>query len=252
MNRAEFRIVFELLTGYPPQAWQERLFHDHFATNDPATDLRRVIDLPTGLGKTMVMVIWLIAWAAKKLLPRRLIYVVDRRTVVDQATDIGSDLAFLFAPDNSDENEQVAKRNPKIVERKGQHAQALHDLRQNLGLGDGRLAVSTLRGQLADNREWSRDLSRPAMIIGTVDLVGSALLFSGYRSSYKRRPLEAGLLGQDSLLVLDEAHLSKPFEKLIRAVNDDGSFQKGREGFDHNVAGAPTGEPGTRGVGACR
>ena len=75
---------------------------------------------------------------------------------------------------------------------------------------------SILRGQLADNREWSRDPSRPAIIIGTVDLIGSALLFSGYRSSYKRRPLEAGLLGQDSLLVLDEAHLSKPFEKLVQ------------------------------------
>src|SRR5262249_24435495 len=42
-------------------------------------------------------------------------------------------------------------------------------------------------------------------------------------SSFKRRPLEAGLLGQDSLLVLDEAHLSRPFEKLIRAIGD---FQK--------------------------
>ncbi len=56
-----------------------------------------------------------------------------------------------------------------------------------------------------------------------MDLIGSGLLFSGYRSSYKRRPLEAGLLGQDSLLVLDEAHLSKPFEKLVCAI---GGFQK--------------------------
>ncbi len=86
-----------------------------------------------------------------------------------------------------------------------------------------RPAISTLRGQLADNREWSRDPSRAAIIIGTVDLIGSALLFSGYRSSYKRRPLEAGLLGQDSLLVLDEAHLSKPFEKLLGSVE---AFQK--------------------------
>ena len=214
MNESEFRTVFEQLTGNLPLRWQERLFHEHFATSD----LPCVIDLPTGLGKTMVMVIWLIAWTVNKLLPRRLVYVVDRRTVVDQATDIASDFAFLLAPDNPDENEQVAKRNPTIVERKRQHAQALYVLRQNLGFGDGRLAVSTLRGQLADNREWSRDPSRPAIIIGTVDLVGSALLFSGYRSGYKRRPLEAGLLGCDSLLVLDEAHLSKPFETLLRSI----------------------------------
>ena len=68
------------------------------------------------------------------------------------------------------------------------------------------------------------DPSRQAIIIGTVDLIGSALLFSGYRSSFKQRPLHAGLLGQDSLLVLDEAHLSKPFKKLVTSIC---SFQSG-------------------------
>jgi len=182
-----FNAAFEALTGHPPLSWQNRLYRDHFASGD----LPSVIDLPTGLGKTMVMAIWLIAWAKNKKLPRRLIYVVDRRTVVDQASDLAKKLR-----DNADT--------------------ALH-------LPD--LAISTLRGQLADNREWSRDPSRPAIIIGTVDLIGSALLFSGYRSGYKTKPLHAGLLGQDSLLVLDEAHLSKPFEKLITSIS---SFQSGQ------------------------
>ena len=204
MNKPEFRDVFEKLTGKKPLSWQERLFHEHFAKNG----IPRQLDLPTGLGKTMVMAIWLIAraWHPEKT-PTRLVYVVDRRTVVDQATDIASDFAFLLAPDNQDENKRVARHNPKLVERKQQHTQQLHELRQKLKLGDAHLAISTLRGQLADNREWSRDHSRPAIIIGTIDLIGSALLFSGYRSSYKRRPLDAGLLGQDSLLVLDEARL---------------------------------------------
>ena len=57
-------------------------------------------------------------------------------------------------------------------------------------------------------------------------MIGSRLLFSGYRSSYKLRPLDAGLLGQDTLLVLDEAHLSGPFEKLVRALGGDGAFQR--------------------------
>ena len=78
--------------------------------------------------------------------------------------------------------------------------------------------VSTLRGQMADNREWARDPSKTAVIIGTVDLIGSRLLFSGYRSSFKQRPLDAGLLGQDSLLILDEAHLSQPFSKLLESI----------------------------------
>ena len=181
----EFCVRFQSLTGYAPMRWQERLYQSHFAKND----VPGVIDIPTGLGKTSVMAIWLIAREANAKLPRRLIYVVDRRTVVDQATDLAKKLVKNW-------NEK------KIFD------------------GDPP-AISTLRGQLADNREWSRDPSRQAIIIGTVDLIGSALLFSGYRSSYKRRPLEAGLLGQDSLLVLDEAHLSKPFEKLLRIDRGD-------------------------------
>lgn len=191
MANSEFDRRFEELTGNAPLEWQRRLYHECFATGR----LPPVIDLPTGLGKTMVIVIWLVARELHPdRVPTRLIYVVDRRTVVDQATD----LAF-----------QVVKN------WRGQKG------------GRGKPpAISTLRGQLADNRQWSTDLSRPAIIIGTVDLIGSALLFSGYRSSSKRRPLEAGLLGQDSLLVLDEAHLSKPFEKLIRAIT---AFQHGND-----------------------
>lgn len=181
MTEAEFDSRFDQLTGRLPLSWQRRLFRDHFASGE----LPSVIDVPTGLGKTMVMAIWLIARETNRQLPRRLIYVVDRRTVVDQATDLAIEL---------------------------QSKLALHN-----GVP---LAISTLRGQLADNHEWSRDPSHPAIIIGTVDLIGSALLFSGYRSGFKRRPLEAGLLGCDSLVVLDEAHLSKPFEKLLGAIGN--------------------------------
>jgi CRISPR-associated endonuclease/helicase Cas3 len=178
----EFERCFKALTAHAPMKWQKRLFDQIRAGDVPS-----VIDLPTGLGKTMIIAIWLVARMENTKLPRRLIYVVDRRTVVDQATDVATDLQEF--------------------------------------VGKSQVAVSALRGQLADNREWSRDPSLPAIIIGTVDLIGSALLFSGYRSSYKRRPLEAGLLGQDSLLVLDEAHLSKPFEKLVESITQFQSNQ---------------------------
>src|SRR5579872_6068584 len=89
----KFPSYFQSLTGNPPLSWQGRLYHQHFALNN----LPEVIDLPTGLGKTMVMAIWLIARATNPSFPRRLIYVVDRRTVVDQATDLANDFAFLLA-----------------------------------------------------------------------------------------------------------------------------------------------------------
>jgi CRISPR-associated endonuclease/helicase Cas3 len=180
--------------GYEPLHWQRRLF-ERFCEND----IPSYCDLPTGLGKTSVLHLWLIArlWQLQAgqpaRLPRRLVYVVDRRTVVDQATVVA---------------EQIRKN----LER--------------LNSSETGLTVSTLRGKFADNRDWAVDPSKPAIIIGTVDMIGSRLLFSGYRSSYKQRPLEAGLLGQDTLLVLDEAHLSTPFEKLVRALGDGGRFQK--------------------------
>lgn len=191
----DFAERFRQLTGHEPLKWQTRLYKRFVAESE----LPKLIDLPTGLGKTMVMAIWLIARAeTPEKIPTRLIYVVDRRTVVDQATDLAMSIR-----DNAE---------------------------ATLGLD---IAISTLRGQLADNREWSQDPTRPAIIIGTVDLIGSALLFSGYRSSYKRRPLEAGLLGQDALLVLDEAHLSKPFDKLLGSI----------EHFSSRGAAIPSAKP---------
>ena len=190
----EFEEMFERLTDYEPMRWQCRLYQQWLAG-----DIKPAIDLPTGMGKTSVMAIWFIARAIQSrnnsphLLPTRFVYVVDRRTVVDQATTL---------------------------------AEAIKEKAQSAGLEPP--AVSTLRGQFADNREWTRDPSKPAIIVGTVDMIGSRLLFSGYRSSYKQRPLDAGLLGQDSLLILDETHLSEPFAKLVRDIGRDGPFQQGR------------------------
>lgn len=168
--------------------WQEALLEKMAQGEVPEH-----LDIPTGLGKTSVMAIWLLARASGANLPRRLVYVVDRRAVVDQATDEALRLrAFI-------------DREPAV--------------RTALGLRtDQSLPISTLRGQYVDNREWLEDPSTSAIIVGTVDMVGSRLLFEGYGVSRKMRPYHAGLLGADTLLVLDEAHLVPPFEHLLRAV----------------------------------
>lgn len=79
---------FEHLTGHAPFRWQERLFA-RFA----AGDLPGAIDLPTGLGKTSVMAIWLLARAVNQKLPRRLVYVVECQRMIEQAKRDATTLA---------------------------------------------------------------------------------------------------------------------------------------------------------------
>jgi CRISPR-associated endonuclease/helicase Cas3 len=201
-----FNMGFLALTGYAPLAWQKRLFFDMFGSKIP-----EVVDLPTGLGKTSVIAIWLLALSAQAVegsvsLPRRLVYVVDRRTVVDQSTDVAIGIRNALLVDN-----------PRPIVEK-----ILEPLRSLAVDSDPPLAISTLRGQFIDNRDWRADPARPSIVVGTVDMIGSRLLFSGYGVSRKMRPYHAGLLGADALVVLDEAHLVPPFEKLLEAIETGG------------------------------
>jgi CRISPR-associated endonuclease/helicase Cas3 len=201
-----FQSQFTALTGYPPYPWQEKLFELFIRGTFPPD-----INLPTGSGKTSLIPIWLLALAhqasAKSeaiTIPRRLVWVVNRRVVVDQATD---------------EAEEIRKR---LADTAGLPAlnsvrKALRDISLNQD-GTETIAISTLRGEKEDNREWSDDPSRPAIIVGTVDMIGSRLLFSGYGDGPYWRAHHAGLLGQDTLIVNDEAHLTRPFADLLTAI----------------------------------
>lgn len=178
MNIDRFRDQFAALTGFSPMRWQQRLFR-RFLDGD----LPSAVDLPTGLGKTAVMAIWHLALDAGADLPRRLVYVVDRRAVVDQATAEAEKIRSRLAPDA--------------------------------------LRLSTLRGRHVDNRDWLADPAARAIIVGTVDMIGSRLLFNGYGVSPKSRSYQAGLLGADTLVLLDEAHLCAPFESLLDSIASD-------------------------------
>ena len=200
-----FRELFQQLTDHDPFNWQEKLFEKFITGEFPDA-----CDIPTGLGKTHVMTIWLIAlaWWLKqpvRKLPLRLVYVVDRRVIVDQATDEAMNLQGRLMKALADETNPL-------------HELALTFRDASMKGGESVLALSTLRGQKADNREWCLDPSRPAIIIGTVDMIGSRQLFSGYgKVGINHRSLQAGLLGQDSLVVIDEAHLSPCF---VETQND--------------------------------
>ena len=211
-DKTFFRDSFHALTGHRPFPWQERLYETF-----KHGDIVRSASLPTATGKTSVMPIWVIAlsWQAQQVpahvsLPRRLIWVVNRRVVVDQATEEAAQLSErIIHPEQAAEEEHYVLRSLR---------DALARLSILGELGEAPLAVSTLRGELADNEEWKLDPSRPAIIIGTVDMVGSRLLFSGYGDGLWKRPQHAGLLGQDVLIVHDEAHLTPTFRALLEGI----------------------------------
>lgn len=196
-----FASHFSSLTGHEPFPWQRALYAEFASGRFP-----KVCDIPTGLGKTSIMAAWLLALAhhaarrSTSGFPRRLVYVVNRRTVVDQAT-------------------REAERIREALTSKhelGDIAAALGSLAARAS--EAPLAISTLRGQFADNAEWRDDPARAAIVVGTVDMIGSRLLFSGYGRGFKSRPLHAAFLGQDSLLVHDEAHLEPAFQQLVTTI----------------------------------
>jgi CRISPR-associated endonuclease/helicase Cas3 len=93
------------------------------------------------------MAIWVIARAQagrEGRLPRRLVYVVDRRVVVDQASAEAMRIAETLAPDGDP---------------------VMRDMRTRLGLSSEQgLAISTLRGGKADDHTWSYDPAAPASL----------------------------------------------------------------------------------------
>jgi CRISPR-associated endonuclease/helicase Cas3 len=192
-----FETEFFALTGYTPYPWQCALFDSFMRGVIPQN-----VNLPTGAGKTSVIVIWLLAFIKNPALPRRMVYVVDRRSVVDQATAVVEKMVTNLSPEVN-------------------NALKAYTLEDEASLG-----VSTLRGEFVDNGEWIRLPFRPAVLVGTVDMVGSRLLFSGYGDGAYSRPKHAGLLGNDTIVIFDECHLVPAFETLLRNIGNAGGKLK--------------------------
>jgi len=201
-----------LRSPYKPMRWMRRLFLRLVSADPPS-----LIDLPTGTGKTDLIVVWLIAlgWfglsrTARSAVPRRLVWVVNRRVLVQQAYELSEKLSMKFAaPESSAPNEDV-----NVTELRQALAKLCRENTENV------FRVVQLRGQLVDDREWSLDPTIPQLIIGTVDQIGSRLLFQGYGLGKWSRPLHAAILGVDAWICLDEAHLVPAFAMTLRQVTE--------------------------------
>ncbi|MDA8020490.1 MAG: type I-U CRISPR-associated helicase/endonuclease Cas3 [Thermoanaerobaculia bacterium] len=151
-----------------PFPWQTRLAE--------GGTLPELIDIPTGCGKTSVLdaLLWR---SIERGEARRIVWVVDRRLVVDDV--------FAHA-------EKVA---------------ASYSVR-----------AVRWRGGITLDEQWLLEPHERALIVSTVDQVGSRILFRGYGVGWKNRAIHAGLLTHDTVVVLDEVHLSRHFARTLEQV----------------------------------
>jgi CRISPR-associated endonuclease/helicase Cas3 len=201
----DFSEFFRAVHGVSPFPWQQHL------AKKVLKDGRwpSVIDLPTAAGKTAVIDIAIFHLACEadrgeaRSAPMRMVFVIDRRIVVDAAFD----------------------RARKIAERlRTARDGVLVRIRDRLGLlagpGAPPLTSVRLRGGVPQERDWARSTAQPLVVVSTVDQAGSRLLFRGYGVSPGMLPVHAGLLGSDALWFLDEVHLSRPFEETLATISE--------------------------------
>jgi CRISPR-associated endonuclease/helicase Cas3 len=200
----DFGRFFEGLHGYKPFSWQTMLMERVATEGWP--DL---IDLPTASGKTACMDVAIFALAMGLPTPRRIWFVVDRRIVVDEAYERAKDIA-----------EQLQRAKEGLLHRVRNSLLAVagwpEDKRSDQGLTP--LGVARLRGGAPRQVAWSRNPAQPAVITSTIDQLGSRLLFRGYGVGDRMLPIHAALAGNDSLIIVDEAHLAEPFIETVRYV----------------------------------
>ena len=165
-----------------------------------------VLDLPTAAGKTTVLdiavfhLVHQLRTGVPRTAPLRIFSIVDRRIVVDGT--------FRHARRIAD----------KLADAQDGPLRAAKDLIKSHFDVDRPLHVSMMRGGMYRDIGWISSPVQPTICVSTVDQVGSRLLFRGYGVTPSMRPVHAGLVANDSLLFIDEAHLSEPFLQTLAAV----------------------------------
>ena len=191
-----FSQFFQSLHGYDPFPWQASLAEQIVKEGK----WPQVLDLPTGSGKTSCLDIAVYAMFSTLDAPRRVFFVVDRRVVVNEAYERMREVA-----------RKIQSSKDPILEHVCQKLQSLSGSSEAL-------RVIEMRGGVYRDASWVNNPLQRTIVLSTVDQVGSRLLFRGYGVSPQVRSIHAALIANDSLLILDEAHCSRPFSETLGRV----------------------------------
>ena len=207
-----FAAFYRAVNGRDPFPWQDRLARLVAAEGWPPE-----VGVPTGLGKTACLDIaiwWLASQAdrapADRTAPTRIWWIVNRRLLVDSTADHAERILDKL---RNPAGAGLGGESPEVVLAVAGRLRSLSASQA----GDP-LDVIRLRGGVVSRRPT--DPSKAGVILATVPMYGSRLLFRGYGSSRSMRPVDAALAGTDSLVLVDEAHLATHLQRLIPALEE--------------------------------
>ncbi len=166
MISSDFAAFFQAATGYVPYDYQ-RALGDRVGTPE-------LVEVPTGAGKTQALLCaWLHQRLGRAVGPRRLVYALPMRSLVEQTRDVAV------------------------------------EIRRRLGLTEDDVGVHVLMGGESAG-DWRLRPEHPSILIGTIDMLLSRALARGYGESRFAWPVAFGLLHTDCRWVFDEVQLMGP------------------------------------------
>jgi CRISPR-associated endonuclease/helicase Cas3 len=205
----DFADFFAAVHSYEPFLWQKRMAAEVLGNRH----WPEAVSLPTSAGKTSLIDIAVFAVASEahldpreRRMPLRIFFIIDRRVVADEAHDRAKKISGALL-----EASIGVRSEPALV--------AIAKRLRSLSGHDSRpLHHALMRGGIALDDGWIRSPSQPTVCVSTVDQVGSRLLFRGYGVPPRQRSIHAALIAHDSLLIVDEAHISTPFCETLHSV----------------------------------